>query len=627
MRVLLVQPPLLPSREVTPPLGLCTLAAWLLHQGHDAQILDLDLEVKALQEAQERYVGLFDGAIQAFRPDVVGITSMYSNSLHAERLVRAAKQRDREIVTVAGGSHFGALGLQSLRRIRELDYVVEGEGEQTFAALLAALERRAPVSDIPRLCYRLDGEAHANPAGPLIDLADLPPMWSTLEDCIDLERYARTIPPNAPRRIIYIEAGRGCPFACTFCATAPFWERKYRVKPVERIVDEIRFLHERFGYDSFILVHDLLTVNQRFMSRFCDAMLAARLPIEWMANSRTDIRLRGLLPKMKAAGCWKLFFGVESASATVQAQIDKHLDMRDVLATIGDLGDHGISATCSFIIGFPSERAEELSPTIGMGARLKLLGVETVQFHRLRLFPPSRLTRADVAAEFDLDSLRIEYPFVHVPEEDIAAIARDPIFFSGYFTPDSAAGSAAQLAQVEMFFHHTTALAPLTVCALAHFAGESLVPSFYRAIVQSGGIRREALDWESGDLYGNWLAIRPLLDAWVEHHVGLEDWQFRLVRGLVEYETRRIQFVGGDASAADYALTAGENWMAFALTVDLAAALERMRDDRPLTPDLLREGAIVLVRHPPASFTAYLIDSAVLPDLLRHSPDVVSVFG
>src|SRR5579864_6213711 len=125
-------------------------------------------------------------------------------------------------------------------------------------------------------------------------------------------------PPGWDRRFMYIEAGRGCPYACTFCATAPFWSRRYRVRSIPHLLEEIAFLHHSYGYDSFCLVHDLLTLDHDFLFDFCDALMAARLPVQWLANSRTDISLRGLLPKMRAAGCWKLFFGIESASPEVQ---------------------------------------------------------------------------------------------------------------------------------------------------------------------------------------------------------------------------------------------------------------------------------------------------------------------
>jgi radical SAM superfamily enzyme YgiQ (UPF0313 family) len=620
LRVLLVHPPLLPVGEVTPPLGLCTLASWLSNAGHQVRVLDLDLEVKKLEHGNRRYLDLFARTMLEFSPEVVGLTSMYNNSLQAEQVIRAAKRMDPGVITVAGGSHFGALGAQSLGRIPELDYVIEGEAEPAFAALL---EGAAP-QEVPRLHYRVDGELRANPSRGLMDLSALPAMWIGLRDILPLERYAATIASSAGRRIVYIEAGRGCPFACTFCATAPFWEQRYRVKPVARIVDEMRYLHEEFRYDSFILVHDLLTVNSKFMSEFCDAMLAARLPVEWMANSRTDIRLRGLVPKMKAAGCWKLFYGVESASSRVQKEIDKHLKMDAVFETIEDLTDHGISATTSFVMGFPTETAEELSASIAMGARLKLMGVETVQFHRLRLFPPSRLSRAQLAGEFDAYSLKIEYPFLEIPAEDIDAIRADPAFFSGYWTPSTSAGSSEQLAQVEMFFHHLVALAPLTAAAIAQFAGPALISSFYQALADWRPLQRENLDWETGDVFGNWLELQPLLETWISRELALENWQSEILRALSTYEDQRIAFVTNHKIESP--LIRGENWVAFRSELDLPRALARLQLGACLTPDLLSPITVVLARKREQQFAAYTVDAERTSDLAQLSAELAGVF-
>jgi radical SAM superfamily enzyme YgiQ (UPF0313 family) len=147
--------------------------------------------------------------------------------------------------------------------------------------------------------------------------------------------------------------------------------------------------------------------------------MEARLPVEWMANHRADINLRGLLPKMKTAGCWEMFFGIESASARLQKEMRKGLKRDDVFSTISGLSDLGIASTCSFVIGFPTETREELSLTIAMGAELKLVGAGLVQFHRLRIWPPAALSRTQLPCKFDLDSLRIEYPFVDVPRISI----------------------------------------------------------------------------------------------------------------------------------------------------------------------------------------------------------------
>lgn len=626
MRILLIQPPLQPTGEVVAPLGLCTLAAWLMRLGYNTRIADLDLETKAYSpHNSQSYLELFVRFVEDFQPNVVGFTSMYNNSLQAERLIRLTKQYDPNIITLAGGSHFGTLGACSLRRIPELDYVIEGEGELSLASLLEALNQKSPVNNVPRLCYRIEGNVIVNPPGPLIDLVDLPPMWKGLESCLNLNRYIDSAQQVKAHQPIYIEAGRGCPFACTFCATAPFWQRKFRVKPVQQLVNEIRLLYEQFGFDRFALVHDLLTVDRRFMAEFCDAMIAACLPVDWMANSRTDIRLNGILPKMKAAGCWKLFYGVESASARIQESINKHLNIEEVLSTVKELKDHGITAITSFVIGFPKESMSELSSTIALAARLKLLGVENVQLHRLRLWPPAPLSLSGLTAEFDIDSLRIEYPFIVIPEEDIKAIQADSEFFEGYFAPYSEAGTVSQLAQVEMFFHHAIALAPFTIYALATFMKGNLISSFYEVLKEFGYISRENLEWESSNLFMNWEVICPLLELWSLKQI-FEDWQSDLVRGLLEYETCRIQFISGKQELIKTTLSLGREWTAFQTKIDVAKLLDSKDYELNLTPDLLSPSIIVLARKLNGSFAAYSVDKSLTQDLVRRNPTVISIF-
>jgi len=618
MRVLLAHPPLNASSEVTPPLGLCTLAAWLKSQGHEVRILDLDLEIKGRPDGQATYQSLLANALSDFSPAAAGITSMYNNSLQAERMVQVVKNYDSSIVTIAGGSHFGALGRQALRRIPELDYAIEGEGEQSFSRLLTALETGNSVSEIPRLQYRVNGELRANPANGLMDLGDLPPTWSNLGESIDLMRYARTVPEDVERRTIYIEAGRGCPFACTFCATAPFWERRYRVKPVEQIVAEIRFLYEGYGYNGFMLVHDLLTVDKKFINSFSDAMMDSRLPVEWMANHRTDIDLHGLLPKMKTAGCWAMFFGVESASARLQKEMRKGLKRDGVVSTITALSGLGITSTCSFVIGFPEETAEELSSTISLGAELKVIGAGMIQFHRLRTWPPAPLSRTHLPADFDLDSLRIEYPFLNVPSEDIEAIKEDPDFFAGYFAPFSTAGTFAQLADIELFFTQAVAVAPLTVAVLGRVMGGSLIETFYSVVSRRGAITRADVEADTSSMIPIWLLLRPFVEEWVTEHPTLEERERELVRGVIVYEDHRLNFLNGNASVVAEAVTGGDNWQVFISPVDIAAVFEAVQRNEPLTEELVKQSAVVLVRHDLNSYRAYTTDISRIGELAQH---------
>jgi radical SAM superfamily enzyme YgiQ (UPF0313 family) len=617
MRVLLVHPPLNASAEVTPPLGLCTLAAWLLSCRHQVRILDLDLEIKGRSDGPTAYLTVLDHVLRDFSPDAVGITSMYNNSLHAERLVRAVKAFDPAIVTIAGGSHFGALASPALRRIAELDYAIEGEGEHGFSALLTALESNLSVAEIPRLHYRSNGELRANKADGLMELAELPVIWSALGESIDLRRYADTVSDGSNPRTIYVEAGRGCPFACTFCATAPFWERKYRVKPTTSIIDEMRFLYEQFGYDGFMLVHDLLTVDKRFINEFCDAMIDSRLPVRWMANHRTDIDLHGLLPKMKSAGCWAMFFGVESASARLQKEMRKGLKRDGVIGTIRGLSELGIDSTCSFVMGFPDESAEELSETVKMGAELKLFGAGLIQFHRLRTWPPAPLSRNSLPAKFDKDSMRLEYPFLDVPDEDIAILSKDREFFAGYFAPYTTAGNFSQMADVELFFTQAVAAAPLTIAILGRLMGANLIPSFFNTVTSIGCITRSDIEADTGSMIPIWRLLRPFIEEWIANYSWGEPWHKNLLRGVIEYEDYRLKFVNNQSLSDKDAKVVEDNCAAFVSNVDIAALFDAMQAGTTLTGTLVTESAIVLFRSEVNTYQAYMTDTLHLTELVQ----------
>jgi radical SAM superfamily enzyme YgiQ (UPF0313 family) len=621
MKLLLVQPPLTLSPEVHPPLGLCVLAAHLQHAGHTVRILDLDLEEKvAPQGDPNRYLVTVAESLRRERPAVVGVTSMFNNSLQAERIIGAAKEFDPTIVTVAGGSHFGALPRESLARIGALDFVVRGEGEATLAALLAAIEAGDATEAIAGLCLRADGGIRENAPGPLIELPGVAPVWPALKDVIEIGRYAATSAPESPRRAVYIEAGRGCPFACTFCATAPFWQRRYRVKSVASIVAEIRFLHSAFGYDTFMLVHDLLTVDKRFMHEFCDAMFAAELPVEWTANHRADLPLGELAPKMRSAGCLSVFMGIETASNRLQDEVEKGLTREQIVSTVSTLRDVGISSTCSFIVGFPSETRAELSATLGLAAELKLIGAEPVQVHRLRRWPPAELAYRDLPSSFDREALQLEYPSHTIPDADVATIAADPNFFMGYFTPETLAGSAYQLAQIELFFAHMLAVLPITAAVLAALYRDSLVDAFCRALDLVGALQRESM----GSAPDVCSAVVPFLERWIAADAGLAAWQSKLLSGALSYERVRVAFMAEAEPVIAPVLSDGANWSAFAVTIDVVALLRQLAAGANLDPMLCQAGYIALSRRADGAVRGYALTDSGLERLRRNDSDLAT---
>lgn len=605
MKILLVNPPLVPISELSPPVGLCTLASFI-NRKHFVKILDIDLRLRNTPlEVREHMMSCFFEMVHDYEPDIIGFTSMYNNSFQAEQLIRASKVKFPHIPTVAGGAHFGAQGIEALNKIPELDFIIEGEGELGLQALLDYLQGEIPVSEVPNLCYRKGEEIIVNARAKLMSLSQIEPIWPTLGSVLDLEAYSKTIPEGSKRRAIYIEAGRGCPYSCTFCAPAQFWERKYRVKSVSTIVEEIHYLYEQFGYNSFLLIHDLLTADKNFIRQFSEALKEASLPIEWMANARADINLNDVLPLMKESGCWKLFYGIESASEKVQQEIKKGLSRQEILNSISHASASGIDSTCSFVIGFENESPEELSATIALGSQLKLIGAETVQYHRLRFFPPAPLSKIKGEKDFDMETLKLEFPFQNITESEIENIKSSEFFYLGYFAPVSKAGKASELSQVELFFQQAVSLAPLTVNAISYFAGGNLIKYFYNSLSDIGPIDRYSIDWLSNDMLAHWKVVLPYL-KYLCRKASPNGSARKMLDAIMKYEEIRLKTVVGKKWGVSKSLFSSDGCVIFTLPVNIFEIIDCLKKNQALNDVCFEETNIMFVRSLTGEVSAFM---------------------
>jgi len=143
-------------------------------------------------------------------------------------------------------------------------------------------------------------------------------------------------------------------------------------------------------------------------------------------------------------------------------------------------------------------------------------------------------------------------------------------------------------------------------------------------VASAGTIRRERLDWEAGDLWGNWLELSPLLHCWIDRLTPAGDWRNQLLHALRGYEAQRVRFVSG--RPAEDAIASGLSWAAFHSPADLSVVLNRLRTAAPLDAELLQNTTVVLARRHDRRFAAYLVDPVRREDLISGDADLVGVF-
>lgn len=381
MKVLLINPPQA-TIYPQPPLGLAAIAAVLETKGHAVRILDLSV------------VGISENSIHEIsqeKPDVVGITAMTPTINSAANVVEKVKELDNNITVVLGGVHTTILPEQTLKMIPGIDIIVRGEGEQTVLQLLDALNGdHGDISQILGLNYREGNEIKNTPLRPPIsNLDELPfPAFHLLP----ITKY-RLHPPFGRRSpVMPIVTSRGCPYRCVFCSKA-VCGKKYRSNTPSYVVDEIRFLTEKFGVKEIKFYDDVFTLDKKRIMAICRLLKEENIDVPWSCETRVNLVNRALLGVMKDAGCYMIAYGVESGNQGILDMLKKDITLEQVSKAFKLTHEAKIGTVAYFMIGSPFETSETVRETIAFA---KMIDPDFAQFSIATPYPGTELYRLAV---------------------------------------------------------------------------------------------------------------------------------------------------------------------------------------------------------------------------------------
>jgi radical SAM superfamily enzyme YgiQ (UPF0313 family) len=297
------------------------------------------------------------------QPSVVGITSTtltYKSALH---IAKIAKEVHSECLTVLGGCHATFWDDKALQECPYLDVIVRGEGENTMLELMERLAAGKAFHDVLGVTCRNGEEIVRNSNRPYIeDLDSLPFPAHHLWPIERLRKYGKIIFP--------LMTSRGCTFWCDFCSTVRMFGRGYRTRSPKNVVDELEFLHNTYGAEQFTFYDDTFTVNQARTAEICKEIRNRKLKITWDCETRVDMVTKELLREMKEAGCFAIWYGLESGSQQVLDAMGKGISLAQVMRAFKWAKDVGLMTVVGVIFGSPGETRETAWETIKFVERL-----------------------------------------------------------------------------------------------------------------------------------------------------------------------------------------------------------------------------------------------------------------
>ena len=360
-----------PTRTHSPnlimPLGIMYLASYLEQLGHTVKIIDI------ARTRQSNNVTIDE--LSKSKPDLIGISGIITAFRFVNELVRDLKKAFPDIPVVIGG-HIVLDNYEMLLKSTGCDYTITGYGEKPLSYLVEHLEKKRDIDDIPGLSYLKKGEVVHNPNYAFVDDMDSIPLPAY--HLIDMEYYitvykknpkleaylAKSGKPAPPMRSATVIAARGCTDQCSFCVHE-FEHKGFMVHSIAYVINNIRFLYEKYHARIFGLGEDLFLYSAEQATQLVNAMNAEFPDAYFYCSTRADYVVRqGLADVLKNSNCFYMAYGFESGSNDMLKILNKRMTRDINVAAYKTISKTNIYPACSFMVGTPGETKETIKETI-----------------------------------------------------------------------------------------------------------------------------------------------------------------------------------------------------------------------------------------------------------------------
>lgn len=340
---------------VLPLLDLAYMAATLLSKGHEAKIVDSDVENYKAEDIFQ--------ITREYKPDaIIGLVSLPTLYKDCSFLKSLRENFSAKIIAKTGISYPPIL--KEILEKTSVDFCIYGECDTIIDQILSEDQKTGTVL--------LKEEKMEIQDNQLIDNLDSLPL------------PARHLLPNEKYRYVLLgektttmQTSRGCPFPCGYYCPYPLVQgRKWRARSPEHVCREIQDIVSNYNISKILFRDAVFTLDKERTKEICDLIIKNKFGIEWWCETRINCIDRDLLESMRDAGCMGVNIGVETGDPEVlesQAKIGVTLEALEKLRSTSK--DLGIKLHFLLMVGLPSETKASLYQTHRL---IQKLGPESI---------------------------------------------------------------------------------------------------------------------------------------------------------------------------------------------------------------------------------------------------------
>lgn len=322
-------------------------------------------------------------------PDVVGVSLRNIDSVFSFNrrsyyqpfisMIKTIRKIAPTCKLVVGGIGFSIFAEEIMQNNPEVDFGIVSEGEYAFVELLENLDHPEKVKG---LVLRKDGRVAFTEKQKWASFEKLPVPSREL---FDLEKYKKQ--PYA----FGVQPKRGCVFGCIFCSSRLVWGCSLRLRPPEKVVDEIEKLVDDFGIQSFSFAEAVFNFPLSYSRELCRELSKRRLGISWAAAFNPAYMNQAFVEEAVRAGCELFSFSPDGASDNAMRFLGKNFDVKAVEKTVSYVRNtKGANAGYSFLYDLPRYNREHVFGLVRLTSKIiARLGskLRFLSFSKIRIFP------------------------------------------------------------------------------------------------------------------------------------------------------------------------------------------------------------------------------------------------
>ncbi len=409
----------------SPPLGLLSIASFLNQFGIKSRIYDISIDIKR----EEFTVDKIADYLCSIDEQIIGISIWDSVISKIILSVQKLKQLKDKII-ILGGPTATNLSTLLIDKFSCIDYCVEGEGEKTMLNLLNWINSND--SDLNLLSTKVVGRKvdktfRGTYNDNLLGANDIPQI--NYEFC-NVERYNR----------FEVSSTRGCPFRCEFCSINSTLDNKIRIRPLNKIFEELEILFSNTKCDTSNFVDDNFGLYNNRLREFCNIFKNQFPDKKWTCYFRLNDLTKDNVDLMVNSGCIGVFIGVETGNKDRLNKFGKGIDIEELLSRL-KYATTKLDVTASFIWGFPDEDEIQLLDTFNIIEKIIQYDNIIVDLYQLSPLSGTPLTNKMLGnLVFDENAISgfifpPNMPQLSIQEKEI--ICECPQIFSAFYHEDT----------------------------------------------------------------------------------------------------------------------------------------------------------------------------------------------